>query len=196
LTREILVEVIENHRPSSLASLRGSLIGENIDFREDELLQIIKQLQSEGAIKLSTGNSDSFKEYLLDFWNTWWFYLVIVVAMSELALVLFNATTGAALFLRALLGLGMLGIIPGFLTVLIVFPGGQINILEKIALSIFLSVLISIAVGSILGLGLFFQPTNNIIALAAYVILADFWASYRSFDSLRKPSSLNSRKLG
>jgi uncharacterized membrane protein len=188
LTREQLIEVVKKHRPSSLASLKKSLNAENIKIREEELLQLIKQLQSDGTVTLSIRAAASIKEYLTDIWSTWWFYLAIIVSISELALVVLNATTGASLFLRIIFGLAMLGIIPGFLTVLIVFPGGQINTLEKIALSIFLSVLISITVGVVLGLGQFFQPSNNIIILTIYVIVADIAAGYRSYNFLRKPS--------
>jgi uncharacterized membrane protein len=188
LTREQLIEVVKKHRPSSLTSLKKSLNEENIKIREEELLQLIKQLQSDGTIKLSIRTAASIKEYLTDIWSTWWFYLAIIVSISELALVVLNATTGASLFLRIIFGLAMLGIIPGFLTVLVIFPGGQINTLEKIALSIFLSVLISITVGVVLGLGQFFQPSNNIIILTIYVIVADIAAGYRSYNFLRKPS--------
>jgi uncharacterized membrane protein len=188
LTREQLIDVVRKHHPSSLASLKRSLNEENIKIGEEELLRLIRQLQSEGVINLPISAPASFKEYLIDIWSTWWFYLAIIVAISELALALSNAATGATLFLRIVLGLGMLGIIPGFLTVLIVFPGGQINTLEKIALSIFLSVLISITVGVVLGLGPFFQPSNNIIILTIYVIVADIAAGYRSYNFLRKTS--------
>ena len=190
LTREELSEVVKRHRPSSLASLQKSLKDENINVSDEKLLQLVKQLQSDGTIKLSTKDTVSFREYLVDVWNAWWFYLVIIVALSELLLVISDVQAGAALFLRILFGLGILGIIPGFLTVMIVFPGGQINTLEKIALSIFLSVLISITVGVLLGLGPFFQASNNIIILTVYVVLADVAASYRSYDFLR-----SSRKL-
>jgi len=188
LTREQLIEVVKKHRPSSLTSLKKSLNEENIKIREEELLQLIKQLQSDGTIKLSIRTAASIKEYLTDIWSTWWFYLAIIVSISELALVVLNATTGASLFLRIIFGLAMLGIIPGFLTVLVIFPGGQINTLEKIALSIFLSVLISITVGVVLGLGTFFQASNNIILLAIYVIVADIAAGYRSYNFLRRAS--------
>ena len=185
LTREELIEVIKRHRPSSLASLQKSLKGENINVSDEKLLRLVKQLQSDGTIELSTKDAASFMGYLIDIWNAWWFYLVIIVALSELFLVISNAQAGAALFLRILFGLGILGIIPGSLTVMIVFPGGQVNALEKIALSIFLSVLISITVGVLLGLGPFFQASNNIIILTVYVVLADVAASYRSYDFLR-----------
>ena len=185
LTREELIEVIKRHRPYSLASLQKSLKGENINVSDEKLLWLVKQLQSDGTIELSTKDAASFRGYLIDIWNAWWFYLVIIIALSELFLVISNAQAGAALFLRILFGLGILGIIPGSLTVMIVFPGGQVNALEKIALSIFLSVLISITVGVLLGLGPFFQASNNIIILTVYVVLADVAASYRSYDFLR-----------
>ena len=186
LTRAELVDVVRKHHPSTLASLKKYLNEEGIKFIDEELLSLIRQLQSDGTIKLSMKNVTSFKDYLIDIWNTWWFYLVIIVTVSELSLVLSNAQVGAALFLRNAFGLGVLGIIPGFLTVLVIFPREQINTLEKIALSIFLSVLISITVGVLLGLGPFFQPSNNIIVLTVYIILADVAAGYRSYDFLRK----------
>jgi len=188
LTRDELVDFVRKHHASTLASLKESLNEDGINISDEELLPLVRKLQFEGAIKLSVKAATSFKEYLIDIWNTWWFYLAIVVAVSELTLVVSNAMIGALLFLRIVFGLAMLGIIPGFLTVLTVFPGGQINTLEKIGLSIFLSVLISITVGVVLGLGPFFQPSNNIVILTAYVILADFAAGYRSYDFLRKTS--------
>jgi Protein of unknown function (DUF1616) len=190
LTREELIDIVKRHRPSNVASLRRSLIEENIKISDAKLLLLIEQLKSEGTINLSFRTTSSFKEYLSDIWNTWWFYLAIIVTLSELLLVISDAQTGAALFLRILFGIGVLGLIPGFLTVLIVFPGNQLNALEKIALSIFLSVLISIMIGVLLGLGPFFQASNNIIVLAVYVVLADIAASYRSYDFLRRSCNL------
>ena len=166
------------------------MVEENINIDDEKLLALVEQLKSEGTIKPSVNSPGSFKEYLADIWNTWWFYLAIIVALSELFFVISNAQAGAALFLRILFGLGMLGIIPGFLTVLIIFPGSQVNALEKIALSIFLSVLISITIGILLGLGPYFQASNNIIILAIYVVLADVAASYRSYDFLKRSRQL------
>jgi len=186
LTREELIEIVKQHRPSNLASLKKFLNEANMNFTDEKLLPLIKQLQSEGTFRLSVQHTGSFGEYLADIWNAWWFYFVIFVTLSELFLVISNSQAGVALLLRVLFGLGVLGIIPGFLTVMIVFPGGQIQTLEKIALSIFLSVLISITVGVLLGLGPFFQASNNIIVLTVYVVLADVAASYRTYDFLKR----------
>jgi hypothetical protein len=67
-----------------------------------------------------------------------------------------------------------------------VFPGSGVNTLEKVALGIFLSVLISITVGVALGVGQFFQASNNIILLTVYVLLVDVAASYRSYNFLKR----------
>src|SRR5437588_10578483 len=136
--------------------------------------------------KLSFKHQGSFKEYLTDVWSVWWFYLVIIVALSEFFFVIYDVETGPLLFFRIVFGLGVLGIVPGFLTVLAVFPGGGVNTLEKIALGIFLSVLISIAVGVVLGIGPLFQASNNIILLTGYVILVDVTAGYRRYSFVKR----------
>ncbi len=189
-TKETLIEIIKKHRPSSFASLKKSLTQDDVRVDDTTLLSMIEQLQSEGTITLSLKLPGSFKEYLADVWSAWWFYLVIIVALSEFFFVIFDVQTGLFLFLRIVFGLGMLGTIPGLLTVTVIFPGGGVSTLEKIALGIFLSVLISIAVGVALGIGPFFQASNNIILLTVYVILVDVAASYRSYN-FRK----GSRKL-
>jgi hypothetical protein len=185
LTREAVVSVIKKRRPSTIASLKKCLKEEKIEVDDEELLRLVGQLQSDRSIKLFISDIGSFKMFLGDIWDSWWFYLALIIAVPESFLVIFNVQTGGLLFLRIVFALGILGIIPGFLTVQIVFPGEHIKILEKIALSIFLSVLISITVGVLLGLGPFFQSSNNIIVLTGYVILADLAASYRSYDRLR-----------
>ena len=147
---------------------------------------MIEQLKAGGSIKLSLKPRGSFKNYLANVRNAWWFYVVIIVAVSEVFFVISDVRTGPFLFLRIVFGLGVLGLIPGFLTVLVLFPGGGVNTLEKIALGIFLSVLISITVGVVLGVGPFFQASNDIILLTVYVIVVDVIASYRSYNFLKR----------
>src|SRR5438876_11023618 len=146
---------------------------------------MIEQLQSEGTIRLSFKPLGSFKEYLADLWSSWWFYVVIIVAVSELFFVISDVQNGPFLLLRTVFGLGVLGIIPGFLTVLAVFPGGGVNTLEKIALCVFRGVLISITVGVVLGIGLLFRATNRFLLLSAYVVLLDVLRGYRHYRCVK-----------
>ena len=143
------------------------------------------RLASDGTIKPALKSDSSFWNYFRDIWSTWWFYSSIVVALLEVFLVITNVQAGVALFFRIVFGLGILGIIPGFLTTLLFFPKGQLVTLERIAMSIFLSVMISIAVGVLLGLGPYFQASNNVVVLAGYVVLVDIAASYRAYQFSR-----------
>ena len=182
LTREELVDIFRKHRPHDLASLKKYLNAADFHPDEGNLITLIDQLISDGTIKSSLKAANSFSEYLLDIWSTWWFYASSIVALFEVFLVVSNAQTGLPLLIRIAFGLGLLGIIPGFLTSLVLFPRGQLVTLERVALSIFLSVLIAIAVGVLLGLGPYFQASNNVIVLAVYVVLLDIAASYRAYQ--------------
>jgi len=187
LTKEAIAAIVAERHPSTLAILKKCLEDERIKVSDEKLLPLIRQMQSDGEIKLyPAAKAGSFEEYLTSYWETWWIYLTMAIAVSESLLVFTQSLTGALLLLRIVFGLGMLGFIPGYLTVLIIFPGRQINNLERVALSIFLSVLISITMGVLLGLGPFFQPSINIFILSVYVISADFAAGYRSYDFLRR----------
>jgi len=187
LTKEAIAAIVAERNPSNLAALKKCLEDERIKVSDEKLLPLIRQMQSDGEIRLyPAAKAGSFEEYLTSYWETWWIYLTMAIAVSESLLVFTQSLTGALLLLRIVFGLGMLGFIPGYLTVLIIFPGRQINILERLALSIFLSVLISITMGVLLGLGPFFQPSINIFILSVYVISADFAAGYRSYDFLRR----------
>ena len=187
LTKEAIAAIVAERNPSTLAILKKCLEDERIKVSDEKLLPLIRQMQSDGEIKLyPAAKAGSFEEYLTSYWETWWIYLTMAIAVSESLLVFTQSLTGALLLLRIVFGLGMLGFIPGYLTVLIIFPGRQINNLERVALSIFLSVLISITMGVLLGLGPFFQPSINIFILSVYVISADFAAGYRSYDFLRR----------
>ncbi len=174
------------HRPSSIASPKEILGSGRCQSKRGEASSHRRSIAVRRDIKLSFKHHGSFKEYLIDVWSVWWFYLVIIVALSEFFFVIYDVQTGPLLFFRIVFGLGVLGIIPGFLTVMSVFPGGGVNTLEKIALSIFLSVLISITVGVVLGIGPLFQASNNIILLTGYVILVDVTAGYRRYSFVKR----------
>ncbi len=153
-----------------------------IEVSDQELLLLIKQMQSRAEIRLYLpARASSFEEYLTSYWETWWVYLAVIVAVSESFLVFLESQTEPLLFLRVVFGVGLLGLVPGYLTVRILFPGRQINVLEQLLLSVFLSVLVSITVGVVLGLGPFFLPSYNTLLISLYVLAAAPIAAYRTY---------------
>jgi Protein of unknown function (DUF1616) len=182
LTKEAILEVVARRHPSTLLLLKKCLQDEMIEVSDEDLLRLIKQMQSSGEIRLYIPEKpDSFEEYLTSYSNTWWVFLSIIVAVSESFLVFSESQADALLFLRTVFGLGLLGFVPGYLTVRTIFPGAQINILEQLVLSVFLSVLVSITIGVVLGLGPFFLPSYNTLLLSLYVLAAAPVAAYRSY---------------
>jgi len=182
LTKEAILAVVGKRHPSTIADLKKCLEDEMIQVSDQELLPLIMQMQSRGEIRLFLPARDSsFEEYLTSYSDTWWVYLAIIVAVSESFLVFLESQTGALLFLKIVFGLGILSFVPGYLTVRIIFPGEQINILEQLLLSVFLSVLLSITIGVILGIGPFFLPSYNALLLSLYVLCVAPVAAYRSY---------------
>jgi len=184
LTKEAIVAVIQKRHPPTLADLKQCLEDEMIESSDEELLLLIKQMRSRGEIKLYLpARAGSFEEYLSSYSDTWWIYLAVVIAVSESFLVFLESQSGPLLFLRMVFGVGLLGFVPGYLTVRIIFPGAQINLLEQLLLSVFFSVLVSITIGVVLGLGPFFLPSYNALLLSLYVLATAPVAGYRSYRS-------------
>jgi hypothetical protein len=186
IRREMVIEFLQKYHPSSVTELRSRLASEGIRVSDDDLLNIIRDLQQDGDIRLSIPVSlDSFPGFLSDTRNSWWIYATVLIALAEIFLVRYNVQDQFWGSLRLLFGLGLLGILPGYATVQILFPKDQLSLLEQILLSIFLSVVISIGLGVILGAGYFFNPTSGVLLSSMYAIVVSILAGYRRYSALR-----------
>jgi hypothetical protein len=186
IRRELVIEFLQKYHPSSVTELRSRLANEGIRASDGDLLNIIRELQRDGEIHLSIPFSlDSFPGFLSDTGNSWWIYATVVISLAEIFLVRYNVQDPVLGSLRLLLGLGLLGFLPGYSTVQILFPKDPLSLLEQILLSIFLSVVVSIGLGVILGAGYFFNPTSGVILSGVYAIVVSILAGYRRYSALR-----------
>ncbi len=110
----------------------------------------------------------------------------MAIPVAEMALVASNSPEPVLSLLRKILGLLILGFLPGFLTVRALFPEAMMPRLEIALVSIFLSLVVAVGTGMVLGLGPFFLPTNVSFALTGYSVLCALGAGYRNFSSNRK----------
>jgi uncharacterized membrane protein len=133
--------------------------------------------------------SGSFVSYLGSLDDAWWFYAVLVISGLEVLLVAYPIETSSLLVLRVVFGLGLLGFLPGYCTARILFPDDQLSDLEQILLSIFFSVMISIAFGVILGIGYRFTGVSSVILSTGYTWISGVAAAYRRYSFLRASSS-------
>ena len=186
IRRELVIDFLQRHHPSSVAELRSRLASEGIRASDDDLLNIIRELQRDGEIHLSIPVSlDSFPGFLSDTRNSLWIYATLLISLVEIFLVRYSVQDPFLGSLRLLCGLGLLGFLPGYVTVQILFPKDQLSLLEQILLSIFLSVVVSIGLGVILGAGYFFNPTSGVLLSSMYAIVVSILAGYRRYSALR-----------
>jgi hypothetical protein len=187
IRRELVLAFLQKYRPTSIPELKDRLAKEGIRASDEDLLNVIREIQQDGAIRLLTPvSADSFARYLGDTSNSWWVYGTILVSFAEIFLVGYNAQDPFFGGFRLLFGLGLLGFLPGYATVQILFPGGQLSMLEQILLSVFLSVIVSIGLGVALGAGYFFNPVSGVLLSSMYAIVASVLAGYRCYSALRR----------
>lgn len=181
-----MLEFLQRYRPSSVTELKSRLANEGIRSSDEDLLDIIGELQRDGEIHLLVPVLlDSFPRYLADAVNSWWIYVTVLVSLSEIFLVRYNVQDPFLGGVRLLFGLGLLGFLPGYATVQILFPRRQVSLLEQILLGIFLSVIVSIALGVLLGAGYFFSPVSAVLLSSVFATVASIVAGYRRYSALR-----------
>ena len=186
IRRETVLVCLQKYHPSSISELKKRLNEEGIRSVDEDLLEIVRKLQSDGEIGLlDPVMLDSFPRFLLDASNSWWVYGVVSISILELFLVAYPTQNTLLVSLRLMFGLGLLGFLPGYSTVRILFPTNELHTLEKLLLSIFLSLVISIAIGAALGAGYFFTGVSSVLASTGYVIVATFFASHRRYSAAR-----------
>lgn len=126
----------------------------------------------------------SLKDYFTDPVN-WWVDLVLFVTLIEVLLVFFASQNPFLSNLRIIFGLALIGFLPGYSTLRLLFPKNNLKILEQILLSIFLSVSISIGLGVALGVSYSFGSGSAVGLIAGYTVVTSLGASYRRHGYLR-----------
>ncbi len=181
IRKELVLAYVRKYHPSTVMELENRLRQEGIRSTEEDLLQIVRDLQREGLISFGRVTYDSLSRFLTEPSEAWWIYTIIAVSAVEVVLVLLQAETVPLLDFRVLFGLGLLGFLPGYSTLRFLFPAGQFSRLERILLSVFLSVVASISLGVILGAGYFFTGVSSAILLMIYTVSSTLLAAYRRY---------------
>src|SRR5207247_3956954 len=139
ISRETVIVCLQKYHPSSIAELKKRLNEEGIRSANEDLLEIVRELQSDGEIGLlDPVMLDSFPRFLLDTSNSWGVYTVVSISILELFMVAYPTQNTLLVSLRLLFGFGLLGFLLGYFTYSILFLSNELHTLEKLLLSIFL----------------------------------------------------------
>jgi len=186
--KELIRAIVGGGRATTLPAIRRKLEESRIECTDEELISVLGELQSEGYLSLTERPVPaSFSSYIVDT-RSWWMFVVFMVPVVEIFLVALDSRDPLSVFLRAALGLALLGFLPGYSSQRALFPGRELANLERMILSIFLSVVISVSIGVSLGSVYLFAAGPNVFFLSVYVQSVTLAAAYRSFVSDRKRS--------
>ena len=166
-----------------MRALKSCLKEMSLEIPDADLIALVGRLSAEGQIDLQVpSESSSFSGYLTDLRRSGWVYALLSLALAETLLVEYGSKNEFLSFCRLTLGLALLGFIPGYSALRLVFPGGGFGLLEQIVLSIFLSLLISILSGTLLGSVGTLGATSNVLLLAVFTFVLAIAAAYRCFE--------------
>ena len=185
--RQLLAIINEKH-PPTIGSLKTSLAQMNVDVTDEELVAMIRELSADGMLSVDMApdsrlETASFSDYLTDFRRSGWMYLSLTVALTETILVESYSPSPFLRAVRLVLGFGLLGLIPGYSIVTLVLPRANLVLLERLILSVFLSLLVSILTGVALGAVDSFEATSNVLLLVVITFGMSILAAYRSWMS-------------
>src|SRR6266704_4819978 len=118
IRRETVLVCLQKYHPSSISELKKRLNEEGIRSADEDLLQIVRELQSDGEIGLlDPVTLYSFPRFLLDASNSWWVYSVVSISILELFLVVYPPQNTLLVSLGFLFGVVLVGFLPGYSTV-------------------------------------------------------------------------------
>lgn len=175
--------------------MRETLARLEIEYTDADLFDLLRDLASDKTITLGVRQRpSSFSSYLAENGRVWWLYVVLLVAVFESFLVVYESPHPLLVGLRAILGLALLGFLPGYALTRATFPDVEFPILERVVLSIFLSVMVSIGIGTLLGAFFLFESVANVLLLSTASVFLAFVGSYRAFKRSSEPQSASDRK--
>jgi uncharacterized membrane protein len=154
----------------------------------NELLNIYKAIR-EGKIEIVDPNPPKdYYSYLTRLDYSLWLWTGIALALLTVVSIPLSGYSKAILYLRYILGSIFVLFLPGYYTIEALYPDpGELSSLERLALSIGLS----LALVPLIGLILNYTPWGirlwpGVESLSLYTILVAFTAAYRKFLVIRR----------
>ena len=158
----MILEVIHEKKPRSIRQLT-KLLRENLDLSKEEIAESVLKLQAEGVIKLENlaVQSRTFATYLKTIEAVWYWLTIAIGSISAALVFLISESLYPWIYARNILGLLFVLFLPGYSFIKLLqdnldsrTSGGSLKVIERITLSVGMS----LALISIVGLLLYYSP--------------------------------------
>lgn len=168
-----IVKFVKEKRPGDVQQLVEA-VRKEFSISEDELLENILRLQNEGKITLTESSKpipQTFTRYLLSKQACWYWATIVVAAITTTLVFAISEDNYSIVYVRYLFGAMFVLWVPGYSFMKALFPTREIDSIERIALSIGISVALVPIVGILLSYTSFGMRTTPItISLLALAI--------------------------
>ena len=192
--REFIVEIVNTKKPETATAVMR-LVQQKYHATDEEIKDILLQLEAEDRIhftKRTAPTPSSLSAYMFSH-NSIWFWITIVLAIAT-AIAVFSIPENAypMVYLRQILGAIFVGFLPGYVFIKTLYPSKvpiatsseNFDTLERIALSLGLSIALTAIVGLILNYtswGIRLTPiTLSLLALTMVFSIASLLREYQA----------------
>jgi uncharacterized membrane protein len=182
LEKRILAILDSNSKISTLDLVRRFV---NEGIAEERVIEAIKDLEDRDEIELNENffMYDSFLQYVKDVDLNFWFYFTIVVVVGTLIMVFVVPNVWPFVVIRWVFGSLFILFLPGYALVNALFlRRGDLKDIERLALSVGLSLAITPLTGFLLNYTIFgIRLIPIIVSLSIFILGMNFLAIYRKF---------------
>ncbi len=161
-----------------------SELAKKLKLEEEALAELLLELESEEKIELiETIPADiSFFEYLRKIDNTAWFYLIVLGITLTVIFTLILPSSLITDTIRFIVGLFFIIFFPGYAILETLFPRrSDLQFMERLVLSVGLSIALVPAIGFILNYSFGIFPTTTVISLSIVTLALSFLALVRKY---------------
>src|SRR5574341_873366 len=183
LLQRMVIDAIEKHDCRKVRDVVNALqqVDKLITF--EEIRETIDELRKEKKVMLlESPVAVSFSRYITSFSAVMPFWLTIAVTITCILTIYLLPPDSAWSFVRIVVGMIFVLFIPGYLLIQLLYPGKEMDVIERLALSLGLG----LALASLIGLILNYTPWGirlepMVISLSLFSITLALSGTYRVF---------------
>ena len=154
---QILLKLVQDKKPANLQQLVDLTKSETGFVQEQEIMQHIIRLESQGKLALKEPlirTPPELSTYLKTIGAAWYWVTIILATTTALTVFTIQWDSNPLIYIRNILGVIFVTFLPGYSLIKLLFPKKEIDHIERTALSIG----ISLALVPITGLTLSYTP--------------------------------------
>lgn len=183
--KELIMQRARAENPRTVKNLLQIVKTRRPEVSEHEFLDAVRELKENGTLELELPalKINSYSSYLMLWEENAWFYLVLLVAVTTVLTIYILPSTYPAVILRWVVGSAFVLFLPGLAVVYALFPEGkELDSIERIALTIGLSLAITPLIGLVLNYTPWGIRLNPIVAsLSTFTLAIATAATFRRY---------------